>query len=210
MSEDERKADSFGETFKDEAEDPALSENPRRTEVGRDMQNRPGTGYATSSEPPDDLFHRMPGPRNPMSSDMGAERGQNVVRSSENVHQSDDYFLSQRTSNKRNLSNSNDSSTGCSVWNKKMRYSAIIASESSCQPLDLSIRGATYKTDGIIGGEIGSCQKTQSSTSASSTECSSSALKSSKNLEKKERNTCVMSAKKNFLYTKDSHAYSHR
>ncbi|GIY50076.1 hypothetical protein CEXT_266041 [Caerostris extrusa] len=83
MSEDERKADSFVETFKDEAEDPALFQNLRRSEVGRDMQNRPGSGNATSSEPPAELFHRMPGPRNPMSSDMGAERGQNAVRTLE-------------------------------------------------------------------------------------------------------------------------------
>ncbi|GIY61788.1 hypothetical protein CDAR_408881 [Caerostris darwini] len=119
MSEDERKADSFGETFKDDAEDPEIFENLRKTKVGRNMQNRPSTGNATTSEPPADLFHRISGPPNPMSFDMGAEGGQNAVRSSENVHQSADYFFSQRTSNKRNLSNNNDSSTGCSVWNKK-------------------------------------------------------------------------------------------
>ncbi|GIX95661.1 hypothetical protein CDAR_552031 [Caerostris darwini] len=108
----------------------------------------------------------MSGPRNPMSFDMGAEGGQNAVRSSENVHQSADYFFSQRTSNKRNLSNTNDSLIGCSVWNKKMRYSEINPNESSCQPLDLSIRGASNKMDGISGGENSSCQKTQSSTSS--------------------------------------------
>ncbi|GIX97846.1 hypothetical protein CEXT_680461 [Caerostris extrusa] len=76
MSEDERKADSFGETFKDEAEDPALFQNLRIAEVGCDMQNRPGSGNATPREPLAEVFRRMPGPRNPMSSDMDSERGQ--------------------------------------------------------------------------------------------------------------------------------------
>ncbi|GIY29516.1 hypothetical protein CEXT_100761 [Caerostris extrusa] len=89
MSEDERKSDSFGETFKDEAEDPALFETLRRVQVGRNMQNHLRTGNATSSEPPADLFHRMPGPRNPISFYMGAD----------NVQQSADYFFLQRTSN---------------------------------------------------------------------------------------------------------------
>ncbi|GIX71713.1 hypothetical protein CDAR_526001 [Caerostris darwini] len=180
MSEDERKADSFGETFKDDSEDPAVFETLRRVQIGRNMQNRPGTGNATSSEPPADLFHGMSGPRNPIGSDMGEEGGQNAVRTSENIHQSADYLFSQRTSNKRNLSNTNDSSTGCSVWNKKMRYSEINPNESSCQPLDLSIRGASSEMDGIRNGEINSCQKTQSHTSASSKQYSSSALSSSK------------------------------
>ncbi|GIY73336.1 hypothetical protein CEXT_669521 [Caerostris extrusa] len=180
MSEDERKADSFGETFKDEEEDPARFENLRRTEVGRNMQNRPGTGNAMLSEPPAELFHRMSGPRNPLSSDMGAEGGQNTVRTLENIHQSADYFFSQRTSNKRSLSITNDSLTRCSVWSKKMRYSVINLNESSCEPLDLSIRGASNKTCGISSGENSSCQMTQSNTSASSAECSSSALSSSK------------------------------
>ncbi|GIX96376.1 hypothetical protein CDAR_592221 [Caerostris darwini] len=90
MSEDERKADRFVKTFKDEAEDPAVFENLRRPEVGHNMQNRPGTGNATSSEPSSGPFHRISGPRNPVSFDMGAEGGQNTVRSSENVHQSDE------------------------------------------------------------------------------------------------------------------------
>ncbi|GIY04843.1 hypothetical protein CDAR_532321 [Caerostris darwini] len=162
MSEDERKADSFGETFKDEAENPALSETLRRTEVGRNMLNRPEKGNATSSESSSDLFHRISVSRNPMSFDMGAEGGQNAVRSSENVHQSDELSFSQRTSIKRNISNSDDSLTGCSISNKKMRCYEMNPNESSCQPLDLSIRGASYKTDGIIGGEINSFQKTQS------------------------------------------------
>ncbi|GIY50069.1 hypothetical protein CEXT_265991 [Caerostris extrusa] len=177
----EKKPTVFGETFKDEAEDRALLENLRRAEVGCDMQNCPGTGNTTSSEPPADLFHRMSGPRNPISFDMGLEGGQNAVRSLENVHQSADYIFSQRTSNKRNLSNTNDSLTRCNIRNKKVRYCEMNPNESSCQPLHLSNTGASYKTDGISGGENSSCQKTQSSTSASSKECSNSALSSSKN-----------------------------
>ncbi|GIY13929.1 hypothetical protein CDAR_513861 [Caerostris darwini] len=177
MSEDKRKADRFGETFKDEEEDPARFENLRRTEVGRNMQNCPGTGNATSSEPPADLSDL----RNPISFGMGAEGGQKAVHFSENVHQSVDYFFPQRTSIKRNVSSTNDSLTGCSVWNTKRRYFEMNPNESRCQPLELRIRGASYKTDGIREGEIGSCQTTQSNTSASSTECSSSSLKSSKN-----------------------------
>ncbi|GIY29515.1 hypothetical protein CEXT_100751 [Caerostris extrusa] len=200
MSQDERKSDSFGETFKDEAEDPALFENLRKTEVGCNMQNHPGTGNATSSESPADLFHRMSGPRNPMNFDMAAEGGQNVVRSSENVHQSAEYFFSQRTSIKRNISNTNDSLIGCSVWNKKMRYCETNPNEISCQPLDLSIRGASNKTDGISCGEIGSCQKTQSSTSASSTECSSSALSSSDNSREKGKKHVCDVCKKEFPF----------
>ncbi|GIY43882.1 hypothetical protein CDAR_70191 [Caerostris darwini] len=141
------------------------------------MKNRPGTGNATSSEPPVDLS----GLRNSMSFDMGAEGGQNAVRSSEKVQQSAEYSLLQPTSNKRNISSTNESLTGCNVWNKKMRYCEMNPNESSCQPLDLSIRGASFKTDGIRDGEIGSCQKIQNNTSASSTEFSSSALSSSKN-----------------------------
>ncbi|GIX95659.1 hypothetical protein CDAR_552011 [Caerostris darwini] len=211
MSEDERKADSFGETFKDEAEDPELFGTLRRVQVGRNMQNRPGTGNATSSEPPADLFHRISGPRNPMNFDMGAEGRQNAVRSSENVHQSAEYFFSQRTSNKRNVSNTDDSISGCSVWNKKMLYSEINANENSCQPLDLSIRGASYKTDGIRDGEIGSCRKTQSSTSASSTECSSSAFSSSENSKKKGKKYVCDVCKKGFsrLYGLKRHMEVH-
>ncbi|GIY03970.1 hypothetical protein CDAR_40891 [Caerostris darwini] len=144
------------------------------------MQNRPGTGNATSSEPPADLFHRMSGSRNPICSGMSVEGGQNVVRSSGNVQQSVEYFLSQSTSNKRSIAKTNDSASGCNIFNKKMRYCEMNPNESSCQPLDLSIRGASHETDGIRDGEINSCQKTQSNTSASSAECSSSALSSSK------------------------------
>ncbi|GIY60048.1 hypothetical protein CDAR_25622, partial [Caerostris darwini] len=159
--EDERKADSFGETFKDGSEDPALFETLLRVQVGRNMQNRPGTGNATSSDRPADLFHRMLGPRNPISSDIGAEGGQNAVRSSENLQQSADYCFSQRTSNKKNLSNANDSLIGCSVWNKKMRYSEINPNESSRQPLGPSIRGTSYKADMTSGGESSSSHKIQ-------------------------------------------------
>ncbi|GIY60044.1 hypothetical protein CDAR_25591 [Caerostris darwini] len=164
------------------------------------MQNRPGTRNATSNEPPADLFHRMSGPPNPMSFDMGAEGGQNAVRSSENVHQSAEYFFSQRTSNKRNLSNTNDSLTRCSVWKKKMRYSDINPDESSCQPLDLSIRGASFKTEGISSGETRSCKKTQSKISPCSAECSSSALSSSKkSRERGKKHVCDI-CRKEFSY----------
>ncbi|GIX95669.1 hypothetical protein CDAR_19751, partial [Caerostris darwini] len=112
----------------------------RRVQVGRNTQNRPGTGNVTSNEPSSDLFRRTSGPRNPISSDMGAEGGQTVVRSSNNVQQSADYFFSLPTSNKRDISNTNHYLAGFRVWNKKRRYSEINPDESSCQPLDLSIR----------------------------------------------------------------------
>ncbi|GIY48825.1 hypothetical protein CDAR_282711, partial [Caerostris darwini] len=210
MTEDERKAGSFGETFKDEAEDPALFENLRKTEVGRNMQNRSRTGNATSSEPPADIFHRTSGPPNSVRSDMGAAGGQNAVRSSENIHQSADYCFSQRTSNERNLSNIDDSVSGCSAWNKKMRYSEMNPNESSCQPLDL-IREASYEMDGLIGGEIASCRKTQSNTSASSMECSSSALKSSKNSrDKGKKHGCdVCKEELSSLYRPKRHMVIH-
>ncbi|GIY04841.1 hypothetical protein CDAR_532311 [Caerostris darwini] len=173
------------------------------------MQNRPGTGNATSSEPPADIFHRMSGRPNPVNFDMGAEGGQNAVRSSENIHQSADSFFSQRTSNKKNISNTNDSVSGCSIGTKKMRYREINPNEISCQPLDLSIRRASYETDGIIGGEIGSCQKTQSNTSASSTECSSSALKSSKNSTDKGKMCDVCKEELSSLYGLKRHMVIH-
>ncbi|GIY60716.1 hypothetical protein CDAR_170641 [Caerostris darwini] len=153
MSEDERKVDSFGETFKDEAEDPALYEALRRVQVAHNMQNRPGTGNAMSCEPPADLFHRMSGSRNPICSGMSVEGGQNVVRSSGNVQQSVEYFLSQSTSNKRSIAKTNDSASGCNIFNKKMRYCEMNPNESSCQTLDLSIRGASHETDGIREGK---------------------------------------------------------
>ncbi|GIY50085.1 hypothetical protein CEXT_266091 [Caerostris extrusa] len=73
MSDDERITVRFGETFKEEEEVPALFETLRKIEIGHNIQNRLGTGNVTSSEPPADLFHCMPGPRNPISFDMGAE-----------------------------------------------------------------------------------------------------------------------------------------
>ncbi|GIY29514.1 hypothetical protein CEXT_100741 [Caerostris extrusa] len=160
MSEDERKADKFGKTFKDEADDPELFENLRRTEVGRAMQNRPWTGNATSSE--------------------------------------------------RHLI--------CSILDvvygiKKMRYSEMNPNESSCQPLDLSLRGASNKTDGIRDGEISSSQKTQSSTSASATKCSCSAFSSSDNSREKGKKHVCDDCKKRISFlvqTKDSRAHSHR
>ncbi|GIY95917.1 hypothetical protein CEXT_557171 [Caerostris extrusa] len=112
---------------------------------------------------------------------MGAEGGQNAVRSSENVQKFAEYFLLPPTSNNRNISNTIDSASGCRVRNKKIRTYEMNPNEDSVQLLDLSIGEASYKTDGISGGENCSCQRTQSNTYTSSTECSSSALSSTKN-----------------------------
>ncbi|GIY58438.1 hypothetical protein CEXT_236571 [Caerostris extrusa] len=178
----EEKFDSFAEISSDEEENTSVLESLRRAPAGSNVQNQLARGNVgdASNEPTSDLFLRMSGPRSHICSDKDAEGGQNVVRSSENVQQFDEYSLSQPTSNKRNISGTKDSSTECSVWNKKTHYCEMNLNESRCQPLDLSIRGASYKTDGIRDGEINSCQKTQSSTSASSEEYSSSALSSSK------------------------------
>ncbi|GIY48829.1 hypothetical protein CDAR_282731 [Caerostris darwini] len=102
MSKDQRIADKFGETFKDEEEDPALFVTLRKMEVGHNIQKRLGTANVTSSETPADLFHLISGSRNPTGFDMGAD----------NVQQSAEYFFLQPTSNKR-ISNTNDSLTGC-------------------------------------------------------------------------------------------------
>ncbi|GIX93928.1 hypothetical protein CDAR_367411 [Caerostris darwini] len=200
MSKEERQFDSFGKISKDNEQNMSLPETLLRAPAGRNvqnqlarlnvgdgshepssgnMQNRPRTGNVMLNEPSSGLFRHISGPRNPICSDMGAEGGQNVVRSSEIVQQSAGYSLLQPTSNKRNISNTNDSEY--SIRNKKMRTSEMNPNESSCQPLDLSIRGKPYETDGIRDGEINSCQKIQSNTSTSSEECSSSTLSSSKN-----------------------------
>ncbi|GIY60045.1 hypothetical protein CDAR_25601 [Caerostris darwini] len=175
MSKDERKFDSFAA---EEEEDMSNLERLQRAPAGNNVQNRLARGNVgdASNEPTSDLFHFMSGPRNPICSDMGAEGGQNVIRSSENVQQSDEYSFLQPTSNKRNISDTKDSASGC----KKTRFCEMNPNESSCQPLDLSIRGASYKTDGIIDLENSSCQKVQSNNSTSSKECSGSALSSSK------------------------------
>ncbi|GIX97849.1 hypothetical protein CEXT_680491 [Caerostris extrusa] len=55
-----------------------------------------------------------------------------------------------------------------------MRYYEINLNESSCQSLELSIRGASHETDGISGGENSSFHKIQSNISTNSNECSSS------------------------------------
>ncbi|GIY50087.1 hypothetical protein CEXT_266111 [Caerostris extrusa] len=57
-------------------------------------------------------------------------------------------LLNQSTSNKRNISNTNDALTGYSVWNKKMHYCEMNPKESSCQPLDLSIGELRTKRTG--------------------------------------------------------------
>ncbi|GIY50080.1 hypothetical protein CEXT_266061 [Caerostris extrusa] len=195
MSKDEKKFDSFGEISKDKEEKLSLPETLLGAPAGRNvqnqlaigngrdgshepssgnMQNRPRTRNVMLNEPSSGLFQRISGPRNHTSFDVGAEGGQNVVRSSENVQKSAEYFSFQPTSNKRNIAITQDSLSGCSTRNKKLRYFEINSNESSCQPLDLSIRGASYKTDGISGGENSSFQKIQSNISTSSIECSSS------------------------------------
>ncbi|GIY19685.1 hypothetical protein CDAR_274591 [Caerostris darwini] len=95
MPEDERISNSLGETFNDEEEDLPVFETPQK-------------GYVAdgSNEPSSALFHRISDPRNPICFDMGAARERNVVRSSENVQQSADYFLLQPTSNKTCLNSS--------------------------------------------------------------------------------------------------------
>ncbi|GIX92823.1 hypothetical protein CDAR_429551 [Caerostris darwini] len=170
----------------------SLPERLLRAPAGSNVHNQLARGNVgdASNETTADLFDRTSGLRNPICSYMGAEGGQNVVRSSENVQQSAEYSLLQPASNKRNLSNTNDSLTECSVWNKKMRYCEMNPNECSCQPLDLSIRGASFKTNGIRDGEINSCQKTQSSTPASSEEYSSSALSSSKTKDQGKKHVC--------------------
>ncbi|GIY04838.1 hypothetical protein CDAR_532291 [Caerostris darwini] len=216
MSKDERKFDSFSEIPKDKEEDMSILETLLRAPAGRNvqnhlasgnsgdgshepssgnMQNRPRTGNVMLNDPSSRLFHGISGPRNYKSFDVGVEGGQNVVRSSENLQQSAEYFLSQPTSNKRNISNAKDSASGC----KKMRYCEINSNENSCQPLDLRIRDGTYKKDGITGGESSTSQKIQSNNSTSSKKCSSFDFNYTKNSSDKAKNTCAMSAKQNFL-----------
>ncbi|GIY24565.1 hypothetical protein CDAR_102771, partial [Caerostris darwini] len=181
-----KKIDSFGETFNDEEDDPALFETLQRVQVGRNMQNLLGTGKVRdrSNELSSRLFHGTSGPRNPICTDMGAEGGQNVVRSSENMQQQ------KPTSNKRDISKTSDSR--CSIRNKKMRTCEINPNKSSCQPLDLSISGTSYKTDRIIGGESSSSQKIQSNSSTSSKECLGSAFSSyKKSRDQRKKHVCV-------------------
>ncbi|GIY50072.1 hypothetical protein CEXT_266021 [Caerostris extrusa] len=131
MSKDERKCNTFAEISKDEEEeDMSILERPLRASAGSNVQNRLAAGNVGdgSSEPSPDLFRHTSGPRNPISSDMGAEKGQNVFRSSENVQQSAEYKV-EPSSNKRNISNT---VSGCSIGNKKMRYCEVNLKESSC------------------------------------------------------------------------------
>ncbi|GIY61785.1 hypothetical protein CDAR_408861 [Caerostris darwini] len=183
MSRDERKFHSFAEISKDNDEDMSVPETLLRAPAGRNVQNQLARGNLgdASNEPSSDLCRHASGPRNPISSDMRAEGGQNAVRSSENVQQSAEYSLLQPTSNKRNISDTNDSTSGCSIGNKKMRYCEMNLDGSSIQPLDLSSRVTSYETEGITGGEINRSQKIQSNISTSSAKCLSSALSSSKN-----------------------------
>ncbi|GIY69133.1 hypothetical protein CDAR_35951 [Caerostris darwini] len=171
-----RKFDSFGEISIDTDKDMSLSETLLRAPAGSNVQNQ-----LARRNVGDGSIEPSSGPRNHMRFDLGAEGGQNVVSSSENVQQSAQYFLFQPTSNKRDIANTQDSLSGCSKRNKKRRYYEINLDESSCQPLDLSIRGASYKTDVISCGENSNFQKTQSNTSTSSKESSKSSRNSSKN-----------------------------
>ncbi|GIY73366.1 hypothetical protein CDAR_174761 [Caerostris darwini] len=81
-----------------------------------------------------------------------------------------------------------------------MRYSEINPNESSCQTLDLNIRGDSYKTDGIIGGESSSSQKFQSNTSSSSKECSGSAFSSSKKSRDHRKKHVYVDCRKEFSF----------
>ncbi|GIY48831.1 hypothetical protein CDAR_282741 [Caerostris darwini] len=151
MSKDERKFDGFGKISKDKEEDMSLPERLLRAPAGSNgqnhlarrnvgdgshepssgnMQNRPRTGNVMLNDPSSRLFHRISGPGNHMSIEVGAEGGQNVVSSSENVQQSAEYFSFQPTSNKSNIANTQDSLSGCSMRNKQMRYSEINPNES--------------------------------------------------------------------------------
>ncbi|GIY47115.1 hypothetical protein CDAR_212331 [Caerostris darwini] len=201
MSKDEREFDSFAEISKEE-EDRSILETLLRAPSGSNVQNQLARGNVgdASNEPTSDLFHYMSGPRNPICSDMGAEGGQNVVCFSENVKQSTEYSLSQPTSNKRNLSDTQDSLPSCSIHNKKMRFYEINLCESICQPLHLSITEASYKTDGISSGGSSSCQKTKRNTSTSSKECSSSALSSSKKSRDQGKKYVCDVCRKEFSY----------
>ncbi|GIY43880.1 hypothetical protein CDAR_70181 [Caerostris darwini] len=183
MSKDEKKFVSFAEISSDEEENISILEWLLRAPAGSNVQNQLARGNVGdgSNGLSSDFCRHASGPRNPICTNMGAEGGLNVVRSSENVQQSAGYSLLQPTSNNRNISNTIDSASGCSVRNKKMRTCEMNPNEHNFQPLDFSIRGASYKTDVISGGENCSCQKTQNNTFTSSAECSSSAPSSTRN-----------------------------
>ncbi|GIX95671.1 hypothetical protein CDAR_19761, partial [Caerostris darwini] len=121
--------------------------------------------------------------------------------------QAAEYFLSQPTSNKRNISSAKDSASGC----KKICYCEINSNENSCQPLDLRIRDGTYKKDGITGGESSTSQKIQSNTSTSSTKCSSFAFNYTKNSsDKAMKHVCdVCKTEYPFLSTLKTHMRIH-
>ncbi|GIY48827.1 hypothetical protein CDAR_282721 [Caerostris darwini] len=124
MSKDERKFDSFGQISKDKEEDMSLPEMLLRAPAGSNGQN-----HLDRRNGGDGTHEPSSGPGNHMSFEVGAEGGQNVGRSSENVQQSAEYFSFQPTSNKRNIAIMQDSLSGCSMRNKKMRYSEINSNE---------------------------------------------------------------------------------
>ncbi|GIX88267.1 hypothetical protein CEXT_750131 [Caerostris extrusa] len=174
MSEDEKTSGSFRDSFEDEKEDQTLPETPPGVPAAHHMQNlfageNVGDGPPEPSSSP---FHRILDPIN-LIFDMGVAGEQEAVRSSEEVQQSADDSLLQPTSNKSDSSNANDSSSGSFRWNKKMLSCANIPNENSDQPLDLSIRGASWKSVAMSDRENSSCKKIQSNIFASSPECSS-------------------------------------
>ncbi|GIY06308.1 hypothetical protein CDAR_568991 [Caerostris darwini] len=193
MSEDENTPGSFRDSFEDEEEDQKLFETPPSVPTAHPMQNLfAGENVDDGShEPSSSLFHRMLDLRNSTWNDMRAAGEQEVVRSPEKVKQSSDYLLLQPTLNENELSNANNFLSGSFIWNKKMRSFENIANEDSCQPLDLSIRGASWKSAVMSDSENSSCKKIQSDIFAGSPECSRSALNFSNNLKKQEnRHVC--------------------
>ncbi|GIY78420.1 hypothetical protein CDAR_271981 [Caerostris darwini] len=212
MSEDEKTSGSFRDSFEDEKEDQTLPQTPPREPAAHHMQNLfAGENIGDGSpEPSSSPFHRILDPINPIFFDMRAAGEQEAVRSSEEVQQSADDSLLQPTTNKSDSSNTNDSSSGSFRWNKKMRSCANIPNENSDQHLDLSIRGASWKSVAMSDSENSGCKKIQSNIFASSPDCSSSAPSSSNNSRNEERHVCgvcqkVFSSSSNLSRHKHAH-----
>ncbi|GIY78400.1 hypothetical protein CDAR_271861 [Caerostris darwini] len=185
--------ENFHDSFEDEKEDQTLPETPPGVPAAHHMQNLfAGENIEDGSpEPSSSPFHRILDPINPIFFDMRAAGEQEAVRSSEEVQQSADDSLLQPTSNKSDSSNTNDSSSGSFRWNKKMRSCANIPDENSDQPLDLSSRGASWKSVAMSDSENSSCTMIQSNIFTGSPECSSSTLSSSNNSKnEEERHVC--------------------
>ncbi|GIY64229.1 hypothetical protein CEXT_267801 [Caerostris extrusa] len=165
----------FDDSFEGEKDDQTLPETLPRVPAAHHLQNRLAGGNVGdgSTEPSSSLFHPLLDPINPIFFDMGVAGEQEAVRSSEKVPLSADDSLLQPTSNKSDSSNKNDSSSGSFRSNKKMRSCANIPNENSDQPLDLSIRGDSWKSVEMSDSENSSCKKIQSNIFASSPDCSS-------------------------------------